>query len=686
MPGASYARLFEPVTIGSMTLPNRIAMSAMTTNYGSADFEVTDRLIEYHATRARGGVGLLTVEMCSVDTAQRYQPQSLSLGDDRFIDGHRRLVERVHAEGAKIQPQISHPGPESMTDPVGPSVCIAAGTGWPSRVLAADEIDAIIDQYAAAALRARQAGYDGMELHAAHAYMLLGSFLSPQRNRREDDYRGDTLEGRAKMLLQTLQCIKRAAGEDFPVTVRISGFEDSFDGRALWETQLLAPQLVAAGADCIQVSGGVSHDKLVGQIVCGAAYPEAYNAPVAAAIRAVVEVPVMVVGRIHRPEVALRVVAEGNADVVMMARPLLADPQLPNKLRRGRLGELRRCLSCQNCIDSMLIAPFDANMNCAVNAFSGRETQLSLVPATTPRHLVVVGGGTAGMEAARLGAERGFRVTLLERSPRLGGSLFFAATVHSDNEPLLDYLRSELARLAVDVRLQTTASRESVAALQPDVLIVASGAQVRVPDIPRSSGARVFTGSELRQLLSGEVRTGPQASWPLRLAAAAPGQLQTAVQARLTPALLRCLTRHYLPFGKQVCVIGSDLAALELAEFVARRGRRVSLLSEHAELAPEVGPKRRQEHTVRLDRLGVVVITGIRVERIEPAAVQFSRDGRPGSLAADTAIIAGDPVADTTLADELAGVCEQVIAIGDCTGLGLIRQATEQAARAVCEL
>ena len=162
----SFQHLASPIRIGAMTVGNRMVMSAMTTNYGSADFEVTERLIRYHEARARGGVGLITVEMCSVDVAQRYQPQSLSLGDDRFIAGHRELVRRVHAHGARIQPQISHPGPESMTDPVGPSVNVNAGTGWPSRVLEAEEMERVIAQYGDAAVRAREAGYDGMELHA----------------------------------------------------------------------------------------------------------------------------------------------------------------------------------------------------------------------------------------------------------------------------------------------------------------------------------------------------------------------------------------------------------------------------------------------------------------------------------------------------------------------------------------
>ncbi len=374
----SYRHLSSPIRIGAMTLRNRMVMSAMTTNYGSADFEVTERLMRYHEARARGGVGLITVEMCSVDVAQRYQPQSLSLGDDRFIAGHRELVARVHAHGARIQPQISHPGPESMTDPVGPSVNVNAGTGWPSRVLEREEIERIVAQYGDAAVRAREAGYDGMELHAAHGYMLLGSFLCPVRNRREDEYTGATVEGRTRLLLRVIRHIKERAGADFPITLRISGNEDAFDGRELNDTQLIAPLLEQAGIDAFQVSGGVSHDKIVAQIVCGSQYRDGYNTAVAAAVRKVVNVPVMVVGRIHDPALAEKIIADGDADMVAMARPLLADPELPAKVLSGRTNEIRRCLSCQNCIDSMLIAPFDANMNCAVNAQSGREAELAI--------------------------------------------------------------------------------------------------------------------------------------------------------------------------------------------------------------------------------------------------------------------------------------------------------------------
>jgi len=678
-----FSSLFQPVSIGSMQLRNRIAMSAMTTNYGSADFEVTERLIAFHEARARGGAGLLTVEMCSVDVAQRYQPQALSLGDDRFIPGHRELVQRVHALGACVQPQISHPGPESMTDPVGPSVCVAAGTGWPCRELAVEELEGIMDQYAAAAVRAREAGYDGIELHAAHAYMLLGSFLSPQRNRREDAYGGRTLETRSRLLLETIARIKRATGADFPLTLRISGHEGSYDGRDLTETQRLAPVLVAAGVDCLQISGGVSHDRLVGQIVCGADTVDGHNTAVAAAVRQVVSVPVMVVGRLHRPELAAEVVSEGRADIVMWARPLLADPELPEKLRSGRRAQVRECLSCQHCIDSMLLAPFDANLHCAVNGFSGRERSLRPVSVTRRKRVVVIGAGTAGLEAARQCADNGHEVILLERGPRCGGSLFFAATVHSANEPLLHYLRAEVRRLGVDVRFNTQADRALLSTLSADAVIVATGAQVDLPQVPGAELPHVLQGPGLRRLLGGELAAaaGHQPLWA-RFAR----HLPATIWRRLQPQHVRALARRWLPLGKRVCVLGDDLVALELAEFLQRHGRRVTLLTKASAPALDVGPKRRQEQLARFDRLGGQVLAECELRAITATEVEFHCAGQERSLYVDSVVLAGAPRGDVALADELQGVAPELFSIGDCTGPGLIAGAVADATRVACAI
>jgi 2,4-dienoyl-CoA reductase (NADPH2) len=680
-----FPRLLSPVSIGPMRLRNRIVMSAMTTNYASPDFEVTERLVRYLEVRAAGGVGLITLENCSVDTAQRYQPQSLSLGEDRFVAKHRELVERVHALGACIQPQIGHPGPESMTDPVGPSVCINAGTGWPSRVMDKAEMQRVVVQFGDAACRARDAGYDGMELHAAHAYMLLGSFLSPQRNRRDDEFTGATPEGRARLLLETIRHIRARVGNEWPVTLRISGYEDAYDGRELADTQMLAPLVVEAGISAIQVSGGVSHDKIVAQIVCGHDYNDGYNVAVASAIRRVVDVPVMVVGRIHDPEYAERILEEGSADLVVMARPLLADPELPNKLRAGRPQSVRRCLSCQNCIDSMLIAPFDANMNCAVNAQSGREAELVIAPAAQPRRVLVVGGGTAGMEAARVAALRGHHVTLVERATRLGGSLFFAATVHEDNQRLLDFLLAQMRELPVRLRLGETLTPEGVARSAPDAVIVCTGARVETPALPGAELPHVWSGALLRELLGGTLAGAEAARFPA-LGRWAVQRVLPRLQPWMRPAHLRAASRAWLPLGRRVAVYGNDLAAVELAEFLAARGRRVTLLGSGVLFAPEIGPKRRREHMARLDRARVEVLAGVEARAIVAHGLRFAYRGRESEVRADSVILAGEARPDTTLADALRAAGHSVRTAGDCTGLGLIRKATEEAMRAACAI
>src|SRR5271170_2736750 len=283
-------KLLSPVAIGSMQLKNRMVLSPMTTNYGNDDQTVSERLIAFHEARAKGGVGLITVEVCTVDVKEKYQPQSLTLGADEYIEGHRRLTDRMHQYGTKVQPQITHPGPESLGwlyfggQSIGPSVVLGASTSVPSRQLSIEELDGIVEMYAQAARRAREAGYDGMELHAAHGYMLLGNFLSPAKNIRGDEYGAKTIEDRTRLLTEVLRRIKAVAGADFPITLRISGFERLPGGRASYDTARIAPLLVEAGVDAFHVSGGVA-DRTVSEIVCGAEYPDGYNVPQAEAIK-----------------------------------------------------------------------------------------------------------------------------------------------------------------------------------------------------------------------------------------------------------------------------------------------------------------------------------------------------------------------------------------------------------------
>lgn len=675
-------KLLEPINIAGMALKNRMVMAPMTTNYGNEDQTPSERLIAFLLARARGGVGLITVEVCTVDVRQKYQPQSLTLGDDSVIAAHRRLTDALHQYDVKVQPQLTHPGPESMSSvyfgeqAVAPSACNGACTGFPARELAIHELDNIVEAYAQGARRAREAGYDGIELHAAHCYMLLGTFLSPLKNKRQDEYGADTAENRTRLLVRVLRRIKQVVGADFPITLRISGFERIPGGRDASDTARIAPALVAAGVDAFHISGGVS-DPMVSQMICGNAYPDGYNLPEAEAVKRVVDVPVMVVGRFLDPECAEQALQDGRADMIVMGRPLLADPELPNKVKAGRLADIRRCISCENCIDSMFLWPLDARMNCAVNPATGRELSHRYEKVSEPKHIVVVGAGPAGMEAARVCAERGHKVTLLERNRQLGGALRLASTVHSDNERFLKYLQREMQRLPITLRLGVEVDTKLLTSLAPYELIVATGAVLAMPEIRIDDASAVVGGDHLRALFDGRRVSAPGLPLWLRLSSAVFGR---ALLSRvMTPTRLRQISRFYLPLGRCVAIIGGDLAAIELAEFLAKRGRRVVLLYRGEQIAPEIGPKRRLEHELRLEGLRVSINCGVVLDSVKANTVTYAVDGKTASLRADSIVLPGDPIANLTLHEAALAAGLSSHAIGDCRGLGLIVKATSEA-------
>jgi 2,4-dienoyl-CoA reductase (NADPH2) len=362
-----------------------------------------------------------------------------------------------------------------------------------------------------------------------------------------------------------------------------------------------------------------------------------------------------------------------------MARPLLADPEFANKVASGRQKEIRRCISCENCIDSMFLWPVDSKMACAINAASGREQSLTYAPVAKLKRIVIIGGGPGGMEAARVATLRGHKVVLVEKRRRLGGSLTLAATVHADNGRFLDFLINQMESLRVDVRLGVAADLESVRDLDPDEVIVATGARLDVADIAGIDLPHVLTGALLRKLVNGE---------SLEDAAAIPDwvkfgvkHLGSFIDRHTTPARVRTAADWWLPVGRRVAIVGGDLAAIELAEFLAKRGRDVCILSEHEQVAPEIGPKRRLEHERRLERLKVAINTCATVLRITPGGIEIQiLAGKISIILADTVIVAGDPVADTTLYDTLSAAGLSCHAVGDSTGLGLIVKATYEGA------
>ena len=329
---AVFPHLLAPGRIGAMALRNRLVMSPMETMYGTPDGLPSERTRDYFAARAKGGVGLITLGATGIDHRHPETPGGLHLGTDAAVDAHRALVEVVHEHGAKIQPQIVHAGPDGLgpemfgVDSVGPSVIPSYLTGRPSTEITKQQLAQVFDLFKAAARRAVEAGYDGIELHAAHGYMLLGSFLAPQRNRRTDEYRGDSTRGRLQVVLEALAAIRCEIGDAVPITLRISGYERIAGGRPIYETARMAPELVAAGVNAFHVSGGVI-DRLVTGMVNAADDGDELNVGAAAAVKQVVDVPVIAVGRIHDPVRAEKILADGRADFVAMGRPLLADPE-----------------------------------------------------------------------------------------------------------------------------------------------------------------------------------------------------------------------------------------------------------------------------------------------------------------------------------------------------------------------
>ncbi|MBI2697053.1 FAD-dependent oxidoreductase [Mycobacterium nebraskense] len=681
-----FGHLLAPGRIGAMTVRNRVVMSPMETMYGTPDGLPSERTRDYFAARAKGGVGLITLGATGIDNQHPETPGGLHPATDESVDAHRALVEVVHEHGAKIQPQIVHAGPDGLgpeifgVTSVGPSVIPSYLTGRPSVELSKQQLCGVFDLFKAAARRAVEAGYDGIELHAAHGYMLLGSFLAPQRNRRTDDYRGDSTRGRARVVLDVLAAIRSEIGDALPITLRISGYERVAGGRPIFETAQLAPEFVVAGVNAFHVSGGVI-DRLVTGMVNGADDGDELNVGAAAAVKQVVDVPVIAVGRIHDPVRAERILADGRADFIAMGRPLLADPDLPRKLRDGQAHRIRKCISCENCIDAM---EQRFSVDCAVNPRTGKERELSAARAARPKPVVVVGGGPAGLEAARVAAERGHHVTLFERSAVLGGALRWASVLHPENQPFLRYLRDEIKLSSAEVLLGQAISSRDVVDAGPDAVVVATGGRVTVPAIPGSELPHVYTGPGLRKLLGGQGESGAPA-WQ-RLGASALGGWR---QRLVRPAAVQLASRAWMPVGRRVAIIGGDLVALELAEFLASRGRLVSILESGKNIAPEVGNKRKTEHMDRLDRLGVTVHVRATVERITTEAVVFTpAGGTTRQLQADSVVLAGTVEPDTTLFEALVAALPgaAVYAAGDCTGLGLIRKATEEGARAACAI
>lgn len=703
-PGTGTISLTSPGQIGTLRVPNRIFVTAMGVSLANADGTVSQRLIDYHVAQAKGGAGLIVTGVTGVAwPVGAVQPNQTAISDDRFLPGLTRLVDAVHAAGGRIAAQLHHGGlvaTHSAQDghplwaPAAPppfagdfpdyflpeEMAAFAGGVMPTvKVLTKEDIAVAVRQFADAALRAKKVGYDGVEIHGGHGY-LLSSFMSPSTNTREDEYGGD-LRGRARLLLEVVQAVRTAVGPDFPMWVKIDSREmGKKTGIVIENAVELAPMVEAAGADAITVTA--YHDVGQGKLHSASNIPHepGIHLPFAAAIRKAVSIPVIASGRVEIDR-GNKGLADGEFDFLAMGRKLLADPDLPAKLTEGRIEDIRPCIYCYTCVSTAYLRE---QVRCAVRSETGYE-DLDWSPAVVPGHVVIVGGGPGGMEAARRLDLAGAKVTLLEKSDRLGGTLRFAGLAYEPNERLLNWLRHQIGQSKVDVRLKTQATPELIAGLRPDKVIVATGAVRDMPPIPGNDFDHVLSGDDLRGMMLGEDSESirRKTSWSTRLAT----KLGAATGATANLDLVRKATHGWMPLGKRVVIIGGELVGVELAEFLMERGREVTVVGEATKFGGGLLLVRRMRLLAELREHGVAMFPGASDIRIDRDAVTFrNAEGEARSVPADHVVVAMGAHGDSTLADALRAQGHDVVEVGDGTGVTYIEGAIRGAAEAVAAM
>ena len=690
-----YPRLLSPARIGGLELRNRIVMAAMGTNYATADGHCSEQLMAYYEARAAGGVGLIVLETsAALFPAGASMPNTIAFSSDEFLPGLTELAARVHRHGAKLLAQLNHSGKMAQEDtaagrpiPVPSKIApvrsdmfpvltrAEAGTfikaagpdgkGPQYYEMTAQQIADTVAGFADAAARARRAGFDGIELHAGHGY-LLANFLSPYTNKRTDAY-GGSAENRARFLVETIRAARDATSEHFPILVRLDAKEYRIDGGiTLADCVQTARLCEQAGADAIDVSayGSVSH--AIAFTEAPLVHEPGGFIPFASAVKQAVGIPVIGVGRID-PEVAERHIGAGDFDFLALGRRLLADPELPNKLAAGRDESVRPCIYCYICVSQIFI---NQPMCCAVNHSTGREYEGDILARSgASQSMLVIGGGPGGMEAARLLAEKGHRVSLWEKESYLGGTARIAALAYAPNEALVNYLDAAVRKLPIDLQLGKAADPDNISAAAPDHIIVATGAIRAAPDIPGKQQRHVFDGDELRGVLFGDN--------PLAVAKLAGWQRLMLRVARLSQVLrnirlLRLLSKLWMPIADEVVIIGGGLVGLELAEYLVERRRKVAVLEPGPDLGAELAIVRRARVLHLLREHGAVIHSKASAIRISADAVSFELEGEPQSLPAKQVIIAMGAQPDGSLATALAGSGAQVHRIGDCREVGYI--------------
>lgn len=639
---STYEHLFCPIKIGQTTVKNRVFMPPISTNLADKGY-VTDELVAHYAARAKGGVGLIITEVTTVEPTYIYLPGDMSICDDSYIPGWKKLTNAVHQYGAKILPQLFHPAYMAFPIPGTPQLIAPSNVGpyyakEAPRAVTVEELKVIIRQFGEAACRVKQAGGDGVEIHAAHAHGLLGGFLSPLYNKRTDTYGGD-INGRLRLTLEVIEEVRRKCGEDFIIDVRISGDEYTDGGQNLNDAVYVAKQLEKAGVDFLHVSGGTTIMR--GSSIPAPGTPMGSHSKVGEEIKKRVSIPVATVGRITEPWFADELIANEKTDICMIGRANLSDPEFVHKAEEGRENEIRPCIGCLRCLNGIM---FGKRVACTVNPSLELENEDNIPTAETKKKVLVIGGGPAGMEAAFVAKKRGHKVVLCEKSDRLGGLVKIASVpiAKQDLTKVIQYMERKLVREGVDIRLNCEVTKEMLRTEFADYEVIAgTGASPII--------VNAFT--QFKQCVTAD----------------------DVLAGRAFP-------------GRKVVVIGGGSVGCETADYLAPlvhdlfpRNREIILL-EMADgiMLSDSGPGR-SLLTQRMMKKGVRIHCKAKVEKVESDKIYYAQNGEEHCIDdADTLVLAMGYRPDPQMEECLKELNMTYHLIGDVHKVGNMKDAITQ--------
>jgi 2,4-dienoyl-CoA reductase-like NADH-dependent reductase (Old Yellow Enzyme family)/NADPH-dependent glutamate synthase beta subunit-like oxidoreductase len=615
--------LFSPFNIRGRRLENRIVMPGLASFLIEDDGSITEKTVEHYRRRAAGGPSMVIVEACAVSPEGIVSPHQARIFDDRFIEGLARIAQVMRAEGSVPAVQLHHGGRQTSAKvikqkPVAPSNLPCPTIRGDVEPLTIDGIQNLVFKFGEAARRALEAGFDLIEIHGAHGY-LLNQFLSPFSNIREDRYGGDRI-GRARFSVEIVKELRKKVGEAFPISFKISAQEFLPGGLDVNESIELLKLIVPAGVDIVQVSAG--NDATPEWISQPMFMEKACLADSAARIKRALSMPVMAVGRINDPLIANEIIHEGRADLVCMGRGLLADPEMPKKAKEGRLDDIRICIACNTCMESIFRR---GRVECLVNPTLGREKQMELRPAKQKKRVMVVGGGPGGLHVAAVAAARGHEVMLFEKQTHLGGQLVLGTVTKYKKEllSLIDFHKKQVEKMGIRIHLNQEVTSQTVKEANPDVVVLCTGSTPIRPFLPGIEKPIVLS---LAQILNGA---------------------------------------HTIP--RKTVVLGGGATGCEVAHHLSENGCQVTIIEQLPKIAAQMESITRKVLLKQLRDNKVRFLTGHRLTRIEDHGVYVtSEDGEEAFIDSDALVIAIGNKPDNRLYAQIASMSIPIFQIGDC--------------------